>query len=562
MFGTIRKHQQWLWIFIATITIISFVYFFSPDAKWGGRIRSNQGDFGSMKDKPVTREQWMPANKETMLRYFFQGNGKWPEMDENTRRSIDRDTLIRLFLIDKLKEMDIQVSDTAVARLNKERLGSYPLSQFEKEHLERQAISLEDYDRFLRHEIGIQQLMGAAAVCGKLVNPAEAEDIYKRLNQEYATELAVFAASNYISKVLATPEAIGQFYTQRQSFYRLPERLVVSYVEFPATNYFAKADELMNKQSTNVTEMLNKRYLGMGTNKLTGPDGKELNEADTKKKLREEIRENTALQEARRAASEFGGELMDKVGNSQPTIQLFENFAAAKSLPTKTTPPFDRAHGLENTNFPPDFATRAFALGVANPIGYSPIIGDNAVYVIGLKERQPSVPQPFEKVKDKVTEDFKHEKALEVARNSGTNFVTTATNSLAQKKSFAEICAAAKVPHINLPPLAQSTPPFTNLETVVNMQNLKSLVRDVPPGQMSKFDPTPEGGVVLYVDKKLPMDEAKFKKEFPEFLGRLRLERQNEAFNQWFRKQAEQAKLQLPKRDVPSSVSAGGTSGR
>ena len=30
MFGTIRKHQQWLWIVIITLTILSFLIFFGP----------------------------------------------------------------------------------------------------------------------------------------------------------------------------------------------------------------------------------------------------------------------------------------------------------------------------------------------------------------------------------------------------------------------------------------------------------------------------------------------------------------------------------------------------
>ena len=39
MFGTIRKHQTWLWAVIITLTIISFVVFFSPYSKLNNERR-------------------------------------------------------------------------------------------------------------------------------------------------------------------------------------------------------------------------------------------------------------------------------------------------------------------------------------------------------------------------------------------------------------------------------------------------------------------------------------------------------------------------------------------
>ena len=38
----------------------------------------------------------------------------------------------------------------------------------------------------------------------------------------------------------------------------------------------------------------------------------------------------------------------------------------------------------------------------------------------------------------------------------------------------------------------------------------------------------------------LPIDEAKFKQEFPNFLSYVRQARENDSFNQWLRKQASQ----------------------
>jgi hypothetical protein len=47
----------------------------------------------------------------------------------------------------------------------------------------------------------------------------------------------------------------------------------------------------------------------------------------------------------------------------------------------------------------------------------------------------------------------------------------------------------------------------------------------------------------------LPVSDDKVKEELPEFLARLRLYRQNEAFSQWFRREAEQARVSAPPKD-------------
>jgi len=64
---------------------------------------------------------------------------------------------------------------------------------------------------------------------------------------------------------------------------------------------------------------------------------------------------------------------------------------------------------------------------------------------------------------------------------------------------------------------------------------------------------SPEGGFVVYLKARKPVEDAVVKRDLPEFMGRLRAYRQSEAFNQWFRKQAEVSKLYIP----PSRESTG-----
>jgi hypothetical protein len=125
---------------------------------------------------------------------------------------------------------------------------------------------------------------------------------------------------------------------------------------------------------------------------------------------------------------------------------------------------------------------------------------------------------------------------------------------LAQKKTFDQVAKENNVKTVKLPPFSQTTTTLPEAEdSGANLQTVKRLAMDINPGQASPFIPNQEGGLVFYVSKRLPVDEVKMKADMPEFLARLRLYRQNEAFNQWFRKQAEQAKITLPPRETKTA---------
>ena len=54
MFGTIRRHQKWLWIAVSTVTIISFVAFFSPQQRrQGGWTGPNYAVAYAIGDTPL-----------------------------------------------------------------------------------------------------------------------------------------------------------------------------------------------------------------------------------------------------------------------------------------------------------------------------------------------------------------------------------------------------------------------------------------------------------------------------------------------------------------------------
>jgi parvulin-like peptidyl-prolyl isomerase len=571
MFGTIRKHQNWLWVIIIAVISVTMVWFFSPDVSMPGEgPTAAAGDFGSINGKPIGAAEFFEAEKEVRLTEYLQ-TGQWPGNDEASRQRVENQTVSRVFLINKIREMDIHVSDKAVALMILEQLRDYPYDRLEKEVLAPNGLKIGDYERLVRNDAAIRQLVAAASVGARLVTPAEAEVLWRKENQEAAAKLAVFWASNFIDKVTITNGAISGFYSNRMSLYRLPERLTVKYVEFPASNYLAAADTKL-AGVTNLNDIVSDYYFRGrgGTNAWTDTNGVPLSETAAKDKIKGEMRHSEALLGARRAAADFGNAL---IGLPDPNKAAnLDEVAGKMNLTVKVTKPFDRVGGLEEfsheqTTVPKDdtlqetfqdiFRQKAFSLTAERPVMFSPIPGHEGIYVIALNGKIPSEQQPFDTVKDKVTTDYKNYMALDLTRKAGQAFQISLTNGLAAGKSFAEIAEAEKVQVVDVPPFSSTTRSLTNLDSRISLRLLQNLASGIEVGKAGPYmpvQPQSEGGFIFYHKARLPIDEARLKEELPEFVGQLRSYHQNEAFQQWFRKQAEAAKLAGRKRETTIGV--------
>jgi len=564
MFGTIRKHQTWLWLLIIVAVSAGMLMLFTNTDVWGNRVVTAKGEFGSISGKPIDQTEFYEAYRETRLQEFMR-SGKWPGNEENVSRMLERQAANRVYIIHKLREMNIVASDKAVGLMSQEHLHDYPYPQFVQNFLLPNGLTAADYERFVLHEAGIRQLVATAAVSSRFVNPKEAETLWKKENQEIDTKVALFSPSNFLSQVAVTNGALEAFYTNRQSLYRLPERTVLSYIAFSASNYLAEADQLI-AQRTNINDVVSEYYFRGGTNVWKDTNGVPLPEVEAKAKIRDELRLGEARGVARRAAAQFGNELI--VLPEPYKLATLEKLAADKKLVVQTTQPFDHQSGLdefkdervpmtrdeeEQASFVQVLRQKAMTLTDEKPVLINAIPGYNAVYMIARKAKIPSELQPFDKVKAKVEEDYKNFFAQDLARKSGMAFHTNLTNGLMLKKSFDEIAAGAKVLVIDVPPFSPSTRSLTNLDERVNLRLLQNFADKLEVGQASPF--IPQAGVIIYVSGRPTIDEKKMAAELDEYIGTLRQIRQGDAFNNWFRRQAEKDRLQgPPQRD--NAVSA------
>ncbi|MFO1477004.1 MAG: peptidylprolyl isomerase [Verrucomicrobiota bacterium] len=515
MIGTIRKHSTWLWIVIIAAVIVTFVY-------WGGAGRGGNGrggrvNLGAIDGRPITMDEFTQAQREVNLRFILQYG---PDADpRKVGFDINRETYQWLFYLRELEAFGIQVDSASVAQEARRILSNFngrvPFDPYGG-----------DFQRFLRHNLGIQQMASMLGLSGRLVGPDEARGYYIREHQELATEAVFFSASNYLASVPApTPAALGQYYTNEMAAYRLPDRVQVSYVAFNITNYFARAAQ----ERTNLDQVVEADLANLGTNYLRFGKTPE----EVKARLRDERIRQQAELDARRDANAFASAVFDMNPVAPENLELY---AKTNGLKAQVSAPFDEEFGPREFDGGPNFAKVAFGLTPANPFA-EPIVGDGVVYVMAYNRQIPSQVPPLADVRDKVTADFKFTQALQQARAAGDAFYQAATNGLAHGKKFDAVCAEAKVKPVTLPPFSLSTREVPETGDRVGIYQLKELAFTTPPGKLSPFTSTRDGGLALYVVQRLPIDEAKMKADMPAFLNALMRTRQNEALNAWMAQQ-------------------------
>jgi len=543
MFGTIRKHQTWLWVVISALTIISFVIFFSPYSK----LNSGGGpvNLGSINGERITEEQYIHARNEVFLRHYFQ-TGTWP--DEEAKKEggqVERDIYQWLLLTQKQEQLGIHVSSDMVAQAARamvsqfQRAGISSPDIFIRQVLQPRGFKVADLERFVRHYLGLQELISTQGLTGKLITPQEARDLYKREHEELATAAVFFSASNYLASITVLPDAVTQFYSNRLATYRLPERVQVSYVKFDLASFAIEASTELSKM-TNLDLQVEEAYRQGGTNFLRELNAQSL--AEAKLKIRESKRRQIEYQSARKKAVEFATPLFDITPLRADSL---DKAAKEQGLQVGVTAPFDRETPPAELGVVLDFAQKAFARTPEDPLA-GPIMGSNAVYVIALNKKIPSEIPPLDQIRAQVVSEYRHSQALNLARQTGMNFHQLLTNGVAQGKTPESVCAAAKLSLENLPPLSLSTRQLPAVEDHLSLNQFKQISFSTPVGKVSNFQMTPEGGIIVYVKSKLPLDEAKITANLPAFLNAVRLNRQSEAFSEWFRHEADKGLRDTP----------------
>jgi hypothetical protein len=550
MFVTIRKHQSWLWIIIIVLVIISFVWYMGPAGSQGGGVGGG-GVYGYVNGEPIGRDRFMEAYTEARLR-FFLSTGNWPEESQSARQMFDAEQEVarRLVMLDKLTSLGVWVDDVAVARwiaplfANRETGVYDPLlyRQFITNVLPRGRVSEEAFRQFARNQVGIQHLMELGAVSGSVVTPREAEMEFRRENEQVTAAVAVFASSNYLAQVEIAPEALETYFNNEAARYRVLDKVRVSYVQFLSSNFVAEAETQM-AGNTNLNAQLETLYFQRGTNSFTGTNGMVLSIDAALEQLKGEMRDQLALSLAYRASTAFGEQLLLQYEQEPNQNDHLEKLAGEAELPWGITEPFERFYPPADLRVGPDFGTTAFDLSPAQPMSMEPLMGQDGVYLIALKDRIPGYVPPLDQVRPEVITDFRRSEARRLAREAAAEFEAEARAGIEQSKDFEAICTESEVTMIQPEPFSRSTRSIAGLPTAVSSRQLQLLALEMKTDVLSPVEQTPDGAVLVFVSAREPVAEERVKTELADFTDQLRSSRRMEAITEWTRKEMELAQV-------------------
>jgi hypothetical protein len=555
MFGTIRKHQKWLWFVIIAVMVIGMITWQNQLGKSGNGSRSS-GNFGIIDNRQITEAEFRNAQIEASLMYLVRTH-EWPDSAAGRANfDLNKETYERLFLIRKLEQYDIHTDNDSVAQFADVILRGFgngqtvPLDTFVDQVLKPHGITAEDFQRFLEHYLSIQQLASVVGASGKLVTPAEIQSLYLQEYQELAVDAVFFSASNYLAKIPdPTPAALAQFYTNQQATYREPDQMQVSYVLFNVTNFMPEAEQQLGV--TNLNRDAEEALTRLGTNGLRY--GKTPDEA--KAKIREILIQDSALSNAYTKAVSFQNELSAKAPESAENLSAL---AKEKGLDVKVTKPFDKEYGPNDLHLGSSFPIASlFNLTADDPFAPEPIRGADGVYVLAFDKFIPSRIPPLDEIHSRVVGDYKFLQAQRLAQINGHVFDQTATNEMARGKTFAAICDGAKITPTEVSPFSLSTEMMPDVEDHAEVATFKEIAFSTPVGKLSSFTPTHEGGFAVYVRARLPIDEEKMKAQLPTFSKLVRQRREGEAFELWFSREASSALRDIPEFESQSQKPGG-----
>jgi hypothetical protein len=179
MIGTIRKHSKVLWWVVIVAIIVTFVIWQAQPPQAGGGSGGSSGSLGRINGENITPKKFRDARHEVFLIYFFGSRGSWPDKGRPVSGfDVEKETYLRLILIQKQAEMGVHVSEEVLAKVANEQLHArwlnrgnpLPPDLFANQVLAPQGLTLDDFARYIRHEIGIQQIASVLGLGGELLS--------------------------------------------------------------------------------------------------------------------------------------------------------------------------------------------------------------------------------------------------------------------------------------------------------------------------------------------------------------------------------------------------------
>ena len=233
--GFMRRHRAWLnWLLVLVIATFILLYipvFLKTETGVPGEVLA---DVGGM---PITRGEFTQAYQRQRQMYEQMYQGRLDPavlrslgLEQRTLEGLVSQRLVAL----EAKRLGLRVDDETIAR----RLATMPQFQQNgrfigageiRRWLDMRGVTEEQFAEELRQQILGEQLE-ALVTDGVSVTPAEAEQEFRRRNEQVKLEYVLADAAKFRDGQSVTDDEVKARFDSAKETYRIPERRIVSYV--------------------------------------------------------------------------------------------------------------------------------------------------------------------------------------------------------------------------------------------------------------------------------------------------------------------------------------------
>lgn len=496
MVNLLRKYQQSLMIVITILVIIAFVWFWNG-TQAGSIGRPGSDVIGTIYGRRVTETEigrevrkFEVARRLGLIELLQSLAGYDPsQIIENFAWNL-------MVLHREAEQLQIYPDDEAVrAALSNLRAlqtnGQFDpmkLNDLVQGTLAPRGFSDTVIDELLRDDLRLRKIK---EIIGSTVELSEAEfrAMYAQEHEKMELSVIRFNTEDLAPTVQISEEDVRKAFEQRKTQFLSDEKRKVKYVTFALTD-------------------AEKAFTG---------------------------RERTAaMQKIADRANEFTQAMLEENAKFDEVAKKFE-------VPVATTGEFTRSAPDPVLAKLPTVSATAWQLTPQEPDS-DVIQSENAFHVLHLETVTPSRPLTLEEAKPRLVETLREERAEEMVSARAAEARKMIEAELKAGKSFAEAAAAAGQKPVAIPPFSIAEPSKAD---VPDQDAILQTAVELGEKQISEFVPAGDGGLLVYLDKRQPIDTAAFEKDkaklFPLFLR----QKQEGAFREWLRVRREAAKITI-----------------
>ena len=499
MINVLRKYQQPVMILITVIIIIAFGWFFTPGNRSKGAPDNKVQIYGrnytqaEIERRGMNFSVAMYAGLKDLIIGLTLGNPNGEQAGS--------DFIVNSFVLEhEAKRLGITVDDNEVADTI-EKLPRFQTNNafdpakyrlFEENVLRPKGFTAERLHELVRDQVRLQKLVTLLG-CTVEITPKEFRSEYVLTHQKMHVAVVPFAMSDFKAAVSPTEEETKKVFAEREKTFTSAEKRTVRYVKIDLSD----AEKALK--------------------------GKDL--MDARQKL------------ANRA-NDFGQDLL-KEGAS------FDAVAKTYKLEVKTAPEFSEAEPPADLTAVPQAAAMAFKLTEQEPVSDALPMG-NGYCILHLDKVTPSRQLTFEEAKPQVIDQIKTERAAAALTAKGHEVQAKIADDLKAGKSFADAVKNAGQKAENFPVFSLSE--SQKLAEQPNAQEIVSKAVVLADGELSELIPAANGGLLVFLEKRDPIDEAQYQKDEASQIAALRERKGLLTFMGWLQTRMQYANVQRAQR--------------